>query len=345
LRTLQHALGDAASGCSARRVCDRRLRRARGAVGVGASLDEVLAMRFSWIAFLLTACTVGEELELPPPSHSETAGFSCQPETCDTSCAGGELSGDSLVTPVNRDRGLAADWAPADLVKLPKNYKTGAGDLLRLRAATAFIRLADAAYVAGHDLYCGSSYRSFGNQCSLFAGYAGKDGCQEANTYSARAGHSEHQLGTTCDIFMNGDFLAADTPASAWLDAHAWEYGFAQSYPPGTQCYTLYQHEPWHYRYVGLLAAQTLRDAEVELGRRVSTHELVNERLSSDLTPSIDSEAAETTDAVAVLCSKYKVSWCAPGNRLVECGDNPHVVQCSGACISDASPTVPDRCN
>ena len=301
-------------------------------------------MRFPLVILILASCTVGEELEPSPPSQSEVAGFSCQPETCDTACSGGALAGDSLVTPVNRDDGLRADWTPADLVKLPKNYKTGAGDLLRLRAATAFIRLADAAYVAGHDIYCGSSYRSFGNQCSLFAGYASNDGCQEANTYSARAGHSEHQLGTTCDVFVNGTFLDAGTPASNWLEAHAHEYGFAMSYPPGTQCYTLYQHEPWHYRYVGLQAAQVLAEAEAEAGRRVSTHELVAERIPPELVPSIDSEADETTDDVALLCKKYKVSWCAPGNRLVDCDGN-QVVQCGGACVSDPSPTVPDRCN
>ena len=305
-------------------------------------------MRHFLFALALAACTVGEEAsstdEPTPPIDPNGAGLQCSPATCDTACSGGGLSGDSLATPVNRELGLRPDWAPSDLVKLPKNYKTGAGDLLRLRAATAFIRLADAAYGAGYDLYCGSSYRSFGNQCSLFGGYAAKDGCQEANTYSARAGHSEHQLGTTCDIFINGDFIAADTPAASWLEAHAHEFGFALSYPPGTQCYTLYQHEPWHYRYVGLQASQILKDAEAALGRRVSTHELVNERISPDMIPAIDSEAAETTDDVALLCSKYKVSWCAPGNRLVSCDAN-RVEQCSGACISNPDPAVPDRCN
>jgi LAS superfamily LD-carboxypeptidase LdcB len=292
------------------------------------------------VTLLFAACTIGEEAPPPPPS----GGFSCTPETCDTACTGGTLDGDSLVTGVNRDDGLRADWAPHDLVKLPKNYKTSAGDLLRLRAATAFIRLADAAYGAGHDIYCGSSYRAFSNQCSLFAGYAGQDGCQQANTYSARAGHSEHQLGTTCDVFVGGTFLDGDTPASDWLEAHAHAYGFVMSYPPGTQCYTLYQHEPWHYRYVGLQAAQRLRDTEAALGRRVSTHELVAEHVDPATVPAIDHEADETTDDVALLCKKYKVSWCAPNNRLVECSDNPRVVQCSGACASDPSPTVPDRC-
>jgi LAS superfamily LD-carboxypeptidase LdcB len=301
---------------------------------------------FIIFAFVLTGgCVLGDESQPLPGAKADEA--SCFPQACDTSCDGGTLDGDSVLTAVNRDDGLRRDWAPRDLVRLPRSYKVGAADAMRERAATMFMRMVDDARAAGHGIACGSSYRDFDYQCGLFAGYAEKDECSVANTYSARAGHSEHQLGTTCDIFENGTFLEPGSPSSTWLDAHAHEYGYVMSYPPGTQCFTLYQHEPWHYRYIGPGAAQLLRSMEAELGRRLSTHEFV-ELATPNLLPAdrdfIESENVPTGEDAAVLCSAYGVSWCAPGNRLVSCEGAPRVELCPAACVSDPSPTVPDHC-
>ena len=54
---------------------------------------------------------------------------------------------------------------------------------------------------------------------------------------SARAGHSEHQLGTTVDFRAYGGSAPwnysdwGTTKAGAWLKANAWKYGFVMSYP------------------------------------------------------------------------------------------------------------------
>ena len=74
---------------------------------------------------------------------------------------------------------------------------------------------------------------------------------------SARAGHSEHQLGTTVDFRSYGGsapWYYADwgrSKAGAWLKSNAWKYGFVMSYPKGKTTLTCYAYEPWHYRYVG----------------------------------------------------------------------------------------------
>ena len=49
-----------------------------------------------------------------------------------------------------------------------------------------------------------SSYRSFGLQRELFAGYTELDGLAAAG-YSALPGHSEHQLGLAADLFTATD--------------------------------------------------------------------------------------------------------------------------------------------
>jgi D-alanyl-D-alanine carboxypeptidase len=126
-------------------------------------------------------------------------------------------------------------------------------DLAALRAA---------ARDAGHPLVILSAYRSYGLQRQTFDYWVGVGGYEQALRTSARAGHSEHQLGTTVDF---GDGAAAPweyadwatTPAGAWLAANATAYGFVLSYPKGRTSVTCYDYEPWHYRWVGrALAAQ-----------------------------------------------------------------------------------------
>ncbi len=72
----------------------------------------------------------------------------------------------------------------------------------------------------------------------------------KANRYSAHAGHSEHQLGTTVDILSaeNGYLFSADKKWKyvAWLEKNAHKYHFKISYPEGS---VEFQYEPWHVRW------------------------------------------------------------------------------------------------
>src|SRR6185503_17551751 len=74
-----------------------------------------------------------------------------------------------------------------------------------------------------------------------------------AITFSARPGHSEHQLGITIDFAPAGKsvFVSEDVGAGKWLSKNAWKYGWLMSYPKGKRAVTCYQYEPWHYRYFG----------------------------------------------------------------------------------------------
>lgn len=116
-----------------------------------------------------------------------------------------------------------------------------------------------------------SSYRSYTTQVSLFNSYVQnekKSGLSEAkaiekaNTYSAKPGHSEHQLGTTVDImacsYPCSFYDVANKPLSEYLKKNAHKFGFVISYPDGSQPYTGYVYEPWHIRYVGVTYATEL---------------------------------------------------------------------------------------
>ena len=43
----------------------------------------------------------------------------------------------------------------------------------------------------------------------------------------------------------------AASPSGAWFARHAAEYGFVMSFPKGATGVTCYDHEPWHYRWIG----------------------------------------------------------------------------------------------
>jgi len=113
-----------------------------------------------------------------------------------------------------------------------------------------------------------SAYRSYKRQNWLFSWY--KKRFRDAEGFSAEAGHSEHQLGTTIDFGVGNpaiDFKGtfANTPEGKWLYDNAWRYGFMMSYPKGYEEVTGYIYEPWHYRYIGREAAREARQLGLTL--------------------------------------------------------------------------------
>ena len=157
---------------------------------------------------------------------------------------------------------LGSSYAPTDLASVAYAGIAGRGYVRRL--VLADLRALDrAARAAGIRLRVVSAYRSYTTQKATFNYWVQQEGWSTAVRYSARPGHSEHQLGTTVDFsFVGGadPWNYADfgrTRAGAWLKANAWRYGFVMSYPKGMEKYTGYGYEPWHYRYFGrTLAAQ-----------------------------------------------------------------------------------------
>lgn len=162
---------------------------------------------------------------------------------------------------VDKQHGLDAAYSPSDLVPLDGlNIPVRrAGLELRALALPALSSLIQASRREGLNLAVASAFRSYETQRALFAAYARRDGEDRANTYSARAGHSQHQLGTTVDFNnISNDF--ADAPEGQWLMANAWRFGFSLSYPRGHEEATGYQWESWHWRYIGYEACVLQRE-------------------------------------------------------------------------------------
>jgi D-alanyl-D-alanine carboxypeptidase len=218
------------------------------------------------------------------------------------------VDGDDWLALVNRSPSgaLRPDYAPSDLVDVSDGSSRkpaeceSAHECLRREAAEGLHKMLDAMHGAGMEGRVQSAYRGFGTQCWVFAGWArqARAGFCEATEQSALPGHSQHQLGSTLDLFT-GEWVAAGaktgqgvfrngfgcTAGGKWLDENAWRFGFVVSYPihpddrrDGSRCQarsdravpinpkTGYKSEPWHVRFIGEGAAARFHEAWLASG-------------------------------------------------------------------------------
>ncbi len=136
---------------------------------------------------------------------------------------------------------------------LPSSYGNG----LTNATTEAFNKMQAAAKIDGLNIYISSGFRSYSYQKNLYNSYVNRDGVVAADTYSARAGHSEHQSGLAFDVNTINDSFA-NTEEGKWLNDNCYKYGFILRYPNGKSDETGYQYEPWHFRYVGVELAEKL---------------------------------------------------------------------------------------
>jgi len=124
-----------------------------------------------------------------------------------------------------------------------------------------------------HPVVC-SAYRTHATQQRLHnnkiyrlmaSGYSWNAAVQEAGRWVAVPGTSEHETGMALDIvsysYQNLTYKQAETAEQKWFMEHCWEYGFILRYPEDKCDVTGIGYEPWHYRYVGREAAQTMRES------------------------------------------------------------------------------------
>lgn len=165
---------------------------------------------------------------------------------------------------VNKYYYLTEDYTPDDLITLTAKYNTGVNSQMRKQAADAFMEMSDAATLDNIIIKNASAYRSYQYQVNLYDKYVERDGKQAADTYSARAGFSEHQTGLATDINqIDNDF--ENTDAFKWLQNNAYKYGFILRFPKDKENITGYQYEPWHYRYVGKDVAKQITEENITL--------------------------------------------------------------------------------
>ena len=167
---------------------------------------------------------------------------------------------------VNKYYQLDSNYIPKNLITIDTKY--GYAQQLKKEAYDAFVKMADAASKEGLYLYIRSPYRSYNVQLGLYQSYVNQNGKNEADTYSARAGFSEHQTGLAIDVMAKASAnsnlgVFESTEEFNWMKEHCYEYGYILRYPKGKEYITGYIYEPWHYRYVGVETAQKIKKLNI----------------------------------------------------------------------------------
>ncbi len=283
------------------------------------------------------------------------------------------VDGDDLLALVNRapTGALPSSYAPSDLVDLRDGKAKSAsqcetGECLRRDAAAALNAMLAAMKDAKVPGYVVSSFRGFGTQCWVFANWASqaRGGFCEATEQSALPGHSQHQLGTTVDLFT-ADWASRGgvfrngfgcTEGGKWLDDNAWRFGFVLPYPihpddrkDGSRCEarrdraipidpkTGYKNEPWHLRYLGTDAATRYHAAWLASGPGTPDEITLEQWLRAERGLPGDAElpvcdgcqcgACSTlaTDDAATPCGKESLRLDAQG-RVASPKEPPHIV-------------------
>lgn len=137
---------------------------------------------------------------------------------------------------------------------LPSSYNPGG---LTDDFMNAFYEMQAAAELDGIELWIQSGFRDYETQEIIYNNYVNSDGKENADTYSARPGYSEHQSGLAADINSPYDSFNG-TKEAEWLKNNCYKYGFIIRFPEGKESSTGYNYESWHVRYLGKNLAETI---------------------------------------------------------------------------------------
>lgn len=174
---------------------------------------------------------------------------------------------DDLLVIANKYYKLSSNFKPKDLVTFDKkdsynNYTFQIKAIVKEK----FNEINKDMAKEGLGLLIKSAYRSYQTQVDLYNDYVKTNGKTNADAYSARAGHSEHQTGLAIDVCARsscayGTFV--ETNEYKWMLNNAHKYGFILRYPENKTHITGYGFESWHYRYVGEEVAKYIYENEL----------------------------------------------------------------------------------
>lgn len=154
--------------------------------------------------------------------------------------------------------------------ELPDDYQVELSSFDGYEIATAIRSSLEEMYQAarrnGVTLHINNAYRSVAVQQEVFdqklayyqqLGYDAATALEKTKAQVQEPGYSEHHTGYAIDFSKENDSVSNEQ-MWAWLNKHASQYGFILRYSEACKPITKIEYEPWHYRYVGTEAAQTI---------------------------------------------------------------------------------------
>mgnify|MGYP004554282433 CR=1 FL=1 len=176
-----------------------------------------------------------------------------------------DTSKDTLMI-VNKHYKIENNYKPDNLVTVLSEH--GYPNKIRADVYEEFKKMYNAAKNDNVSIFIASPYRSYSDQNALYTYYVNTDGKQNADTYSARPGFSEHHTGLAMDLIPEYG-LDLDTFENSdgfkWMQENAYKYGFILRYPKDKEDITGYSYESWHYRYVGVEIASFIKENNLTL--------------------------------------------------------------------------------
>ena len=157
---------------------------------------------------------------------------------------------DILIPPeLLEQRGLVRQAEASELV-LAETADDGRKYFLTPASKLAWQAMKQAAAADGIDLLMISAFRSVARQTEIICDkLASGLAIADILKVCAPPGYSEHHTGRAIDIATSEDpeleISFDSTAAFDWLQAHASQFGFHLSYPPGNS--SGFQYEPWHW--------------------------------------------------------------------------------------------------
>ena len=227
---------------------------------------------------LTPASTVAALLSTPAPTPTPTLWPTVTRQVLPPEIAAGLMPcsqrtvPDELLILVTQQFALPESYAPTDLVLLDDIFgdsvTVGIENQVRQIILDPLQQIIEAMHAAGLHPSILSGYRSYDVQYLAWKWWNSQYP-ERVAIMSARAGYSEHQLGTTVDFgspeidhLFHVDF--ANTQEGLWLRDNAHRYGFTMSYPANSYAITGFKYEPWHFRYVGAeLATQLYTSGQI----------------------------------------------------------------------------------
>lgn len=130
---------------------------------------------------------------------------------------------------VNKNNGLSKDYTPKGL-DIPNIEFTNESDREERNVAGVVIepleKLVQSAKDDGIILLGNSAYRSYKLQRKTYNDIVKAQGAQEADSYVAKPGFSEHQTGLCIDITNEDRYFVKGTTEADWLAENSYRFGF-----------------------------------------------------------------------------------------------------------------------
>lgn len=207
----------------------------------------ITSMFFAMALFLLTSCTNNNLANTAETTVEETKTLAEE--------LGIDVNDYRLIL-ANIDNSIG-DYTP-ELVEVEHGRK------FDYRAADSLKSFINDARAAGLNVFLSSTYRGRYVQNMLYEKKVEQYGEEEAKTIVLPPGTSEHQTGLAADITdVYYDFKTKEienTDTFKWLNEHCQDYGFILRYPKDKEDITKVVYEPWHFRYVGDVAAKYIKE-------------------------------------------------------------------------------------